>query len=115
MRARLAGPTWAAVVGLLVLLPGVRELQGQDPPRIRVIATGGTIAGRAEGGQLMGAQIVEAVPGLEDVAQIEVEEFSRIGSSGMTPDHWLRLSRRVNEIFESDGLGGRGHELCLSR
>jgi L-asparaginase len=64
-----------------------------------VIATGGTIAGRSEGGQLTGAQLVEAVPQLADVATLEVEEFSRIGSSAMTPDHWLRLARRINEIF----------------
>lgn len=77
-------------------------LASQELPRVRVIATGGTIAGQSTGGQLTGAQLVEAVPELEDVAVIEVEEFSRIGSSGMTPDHWLRLSRRVNELFDAD-------------
>ena len=67
-----------------------------------VIATGGTIAGtQSEGGQLTGAQLVSAVPRLADVARLEVEEFSRIGSSAMTPDHWLRLSRRINELFAS--------------
>jgi L-asparaginase len=84
--AALAGPVAAA----------------QELPRVRVIATGGTIAGRAEGGQLTGAQLVEAVPGLAEVASVDVEEFSRVGSSAMTPDHWLRLSRRVNAIFEED-------------
>jgi L-asparaginase len=68
-------------------------------PAVVVLATGGTIAGRSEGGQLTGAQLVEAVPQLADVATLEVEEFSRIGSSAMTPDHWLRLARRINEIF----------------
>ena len=67
-----------------------------------VIATGGTIAGQAQGGQLSGAKLVEAVPELAEVARIEVEEFSRVGSSAMTPDHWLRLARRVNTLFESD-------------
>ncbi len=75
---------------------------GQALPRVHVFATGGTIAGRATGGQLTGAQIVAAVPGLEDVAAIEVEEFSRIGSSAMTPDHWLRLSRRINDLLDAD-------------
>lgn len=74
----------------------------RDLPRVLVIATGGTIAGQAQGGQLTGAQIVEAVPQVGEVARVEVEEFSRIGSSAMTPDHWLRLSRRVNEVYESD-------------
>ena len=69
---------------------------------MRVIATGGTIASRAGADQLSGAALVEAVPELAAVARIEVEEFSRIGSSGMTPDHWLRLSRRIDELFRSD-------------
>ena len=58
-----------------------------------VIATGGTIAGQARGsGQLTGAQLVEAVPGTgRRSRRFTVEEFSRIGSSAMTPDHWLRL------------------------
>lgn len=67
-----------------------------------MIATGGTIAGQARGGQLTGAQIVEAVPEVGGVARVEVEEFSRIGSSAMTPDHWLRLSRRINELFTTE-------------
>jgi L-asparaginase len=83
------------------------ELSAQPLPRVVVIATGGTIAGQSEGGQLTGEQLVEAVPQLADVARLEVEEFSRIGSSGMTPDHWLRLSRRVNELFAThDDLAG---------
>ena len=108
MRRRvLTAASVASAVAWGSLLSGAAEIHGQDLPSVLVIATGGTIAGRSEGGQLTGAQIVEAVPGLAEVARIEVEEFSRIGSSGMTPDHWLRLSRRVNEIFASDaGLAG---------
>lgn len=67
-----------------------------------MIATGGTIAGQTTGGQLTGAQIVAAIPQLTDVARIEVEEFSRVGSSAITPDHWVRLSRRINEVFDAD-------------
>jgi L-asparaginase len=82
-------------------------VSAQELPRVHVIATGGTIAGRSEGGQLTGAQLVAAVPGLADAANLGVEEFSRVGSSAMTPDHWLRLSRRINELFASDaGLAG---------
>lgn len=77
-------------------------VRAQDLPRVHVFATGGTIAGRTTGGQLTGAQIVEAVPALDEVATIEVEEFSRIGSSAMTPDHWLRLARRINGLFDAD-------------
>ena len=99
-----AGTVASLAAALLLAAPVVpgTELAGQELPRVRVIATGGTIAGRATGGQLTGAQIVEAVPELESVARIEVEEFSRIGSSAMTPDHWLRLSRRINQLLEDE-------------
>lgn len=93
-------------VGEIVVSDAVL-LAAQTPPRVHVIATGGTIAGRSTGGQLTGAQLVEAVPELEEIADLEVEEFSRIGSSAMTPDHWLRLSRRIGELFDADpGLAG---------
>jgi L-asparaginase len=49
-----------------------------------------------------GDSLVGAVPELLDHAQIEVEEFSRIGSSQMTPAHWLRLSRRIGELLRGD-------------
>lgn len=88
-----------AVAAVACVTPAVTA---QDLPRVRVIATGGTIAGQATGGQLTGAQLVQAVPELAEVATIEVEEFSRVGSSAMTPAHWLRLSRRVNEIFATE-------------
>lgn len=100
---RPASTGLVAALGLAVTATAIPEcLAAQTLPRVHVIATGGTIAGRATGGQLTGAQLVDAVPGLEEVADLEVEEFSRIGSSAMTPDHWLRLSRRVNEIFDAD-------------
>lgn len=102
-RARGAGRVIAAAAVIWATLSSAPAvIEAQALPRVHVIATGGTIAGRATGGQLTGAQLVAAVPELADVARIEVEEFSRIGSSGMTPDHWLRLSHRVNELFESD-------------
>ena len=91
-----------ALTATLAVIISTSPVGAQDLPRVRVIATGGTIAGQAAAGQLTGAQLIAAVPELAEVADIEVEEFSRIGSSGMTPDHWLRLSRRVNEIFRQD-------------
>jgi L-asparaginase len=82
-------------------------LLAQELPRVLVVATGGTIAGRSTGGQLTGAQLVEAVPELALVARFEVEEFARVGSSALTPAHWLRLSRRINEALDGDpGLAG---------
>ena len=74
----------------------------QELPVVRVIATGGTIASRPGDDQLTGSALIEAVPQLAGVAQVEVEEFSRIGSSGMTPDHWLLLAKRINELLDAE-------------
>ena len=49
-----------------------------------------------------GPALVNAVPQLAVHATIEVEEFSRIGSSKMTPYRWLQLARRINQLFSSD-------------
>jgi L-asparaginase len=93
-----------AALWTLAAAPGA---PAQVLPRVHVIATGGTIAGRSGAGQLTGAELIAAVPELADVAAIEVEEFSRIGSSAMMPDHWLRLAKRIDEIFAQDqGLSG---------
>ena len=73
--------------------PSVVEL-----PKVRVIATGGTIAGD---GALGGADLVKLVPELTGVADVSVEEFSRIGSSRMTPELQHRLAVRVNELLAS--------------
>jgi L-asparaginase len=75
--------------------------QDRQLPNILVITTGGTIASRQGAPTIEGQALVEAVPELLEHADIEVEEFSRIGSSQMTPDRWLRLSQRINELFAS--------------
>jgi L-asparaginase len=83
------------------------QVAAQELPRVQVIATGGTIASRPGADQLTGAALVAAVPQLGEVASLEVEEFSRVGSSSITPDHWLRLAKRINELFRTDpGLAG---------
>ena len=76
--------------------------QAPAKPRIVVLTTGGTIASQTGAAMIDGASLVEAVPELAEHADVVAEELSRIGSSQMTPDHWLRLSKRVNELFRED-------------
>jgi L-asparaginase type II len=79
-----------------------------DLPRVLVIATGGTIAGeQGEPGTLAGyeirrpiAEIVAQVPELKKYAQVEMEQFSNIPSSLITPEQWLLLARRINALFD---------------
>jgi L-asparaginase len=80
------------------------------PPFVQVIATGGTIAMRRDptsGGAVpavTGADLVAAVPGLANLARIDVEEFTNIPSEWMRPELWLLLARRVRQIV-SDVTG----------
>jgi L-asparaginase len=93
---------WAVAAVLLQAAPPA----GGDLPRVRLLATGGTIAGGA-GGPLTAAELARAVPELAKVAALSVEDFVNIGSSRMTPEIQLRLARRVAELMGSDpGLAG---------
>jgi L-asparaginase len=88
-------------VAIALWLAAVSGAAGQKP-RILILTTGGTIAGGQAGADLIGA-----VPRIADYADIEVEEIVRVGSSAITPAHWLTLSRRINQAFRDDpALGG---------
>src|SRR5262249_11776494 len=77
-----------------------------DVPRVRLVATGGTISNRT-GARLTAEELVKSMPGVERHAKPEFEQFSNVASSELTLDQWLGLSKRINELFKSDaGLAG---------
>jgi L-asparaginase len=77
-----------------------------DAPRVRLIATGGTISNRT-GGRLTAEELVKSVTGLERDARAEFEQFANTSSSSLTLDQWLQLARRTNEALRKDaGLAG---------
>ena len=94
----------AVVAGILLLsaLPAV----AQDAPRVRLIATGGTISNRS-GGRLTHEELLDSIPNLDRYARVEGEQFSNVPSDSLTLDQWLQLARRINERFSRDtGLAG---------
>jgi L-asparaginase len=89
--------------------------QDQSLPKVRVVATGGTIAGeQREPGTLGGYEIkksvndiVALIPTVRRYAEVETEQFSNLPSPAVTPAHWLRLAQRINAIFtERPDLAG---------
>jgi L-asparaginase len=76
-------------------------------PRVHLIATGGTISNR-DGGRLTSDELVESIAtGAARVASVTSEQFLNVGSSQITLDQWLQLSRRINALFAEDrGLAG---------
>jgi len=71
-------------------------------PQVLILTTGGTIASRTDAPLIDGPALVQAVPDLLNYADVRVEEYSVIGSSKMTPAHWLGLAKRINTIFSAD-------------
>ncbi|NRB48859.1 MAG: asparaginase [Saprospiraceae bacterium] len=71
-------------------------------PKVLIITTGGTIASVNGKPMIDGPALVGALPELGNLADIQVEEFSKIGSSKMTPALWLQLSQRVNQLLATD-------------
>jgi L-asparaginase len=71
------------------------------PPKVRLIATGGTISNRA-GGRLTADELVKSLPDVERYARPESEQFANVSSSELTLKQWLALSRHINELFQKD-------------
>ncbi len=82
------------------------------PPKIAVVATGGTIAMKldpqthAPVPALSGEDLVSAVPKLKDIATIQVTEFSNVPSDYMGPDRWPALARRLDAILADPEIRG---------
>lgn len=81
-------------------------------PNVVVLSTGGTIASKhdaTKGGYvpaLTGEDLIEAVPTVRKFAQVRVEQLSNISSSDMTPDIWLQLARRANDLLRREEISG---------
>ncbi len=74
-------------------------------PLVKVIATGGTIA-NTPSGRLHAGEVAEVIPELKEVARIEIEEIFRVGSSDITPDRWIIIANRINELASEKEING---------
>ena len=85
--------------------PGATEGQPGTPgaprPRVRLVATGGTISNRA-GGRLTAEELVQLIPNLPRYVTPEFEQFANVASSSMTLAQWLDLARRINTLYKED-------------
>src|ERR1700754_311664 len=103
-----------ALLLLLVLAAWQSALAQQKKPNIVILATGGTIAGAAATGTqaayTSGAvtidAMVNAVPGIKDLANIKGEQISNVGSQDMSFDIMLKLAKRINELLQGNDVDG---------
>jgi L-asparaginase len=81
-------------------------------PRCQLIATGGTIAMTADPQTgaavpaLSAEALLAAVPGLGDVAAVDVLDFSNIPSDYMGPPQWVALRREVERALQRSDIAG---------
>ncbi|HEX5064879.1 MAG TPA: type II asparaginase [Myxococcota bacterium] len=104
---------WAARLGILAAAVGLAATAFAEPvmpaKRVKVLATGGTIAGAqasaTDYGYKSGAYdvntLISAVPNLDKLAQISGEQVANIGSQDMNDEVWLKLAKRLNEVLKS--------------
>ncbi len=98
----------------LLLFVAVATLSVAAKPKIRIIATGGTIAGvsqsavsSAYGAGQVGVQtLINAVPEIKDLAEVSGEQLVNVGSQDMNDQVWLKLAKRINQLLNEEGYDG---------
>lgn len=111
MRIRIVACCLAGVIASAGIA-GAQSTPGL--PRVRVLATGGTIAGAqasaTEYGYKSGTYdvnaLIKAVPNLDKLAVITGEQVASIGSQDMNDEVWLKLAKRVNEVLKAPDVDG---------
>ncbi|HEY5754276.1 MAG TPA: asparaginase [Steroidobacter sp.] len=100
----------------LALAATAAEVQPQPVAKlknVRLLATGGTIAGAGEGssasyraGVVPINDIVRAVPGLAEIAKVSAEQVANVGSYDMDEAVWLKLLGRVQAALSDPAISG---------
>jgi len=102
-------------VAALVAMGGLAiAAQAAELPTVRVLATGGTIAGAQASATDYGYKsgtydvnsLIKAVPNLDKLAVITGEQVANIGSQDMNDEIWLKLAKRVNAVLAEPGTDG---------
>lgn len=103
-----------AATGAAAQAPKLAPVPEPARPRVTILATGGTIAGAqpkaGEAGYKAGSfsveSLIQAVPGMKDIATVTGEQIASIGSQDMNDAVWIKLARRVNELEKSPDVDG---------
>jgi L-asparaginase len=103
-----------AVALLLVVGSWQSAIAQQKKPNILILATGGTIAGAAatgtQSGYTSGAVTIDAmlnaVPGIKDLANVKGDQISNVGSQDMSFDIMLKLANKINQNANNADVDG---------
>jgi L-asparaginase len=83
-------------------------------PLVKLLATGGTIAGAAASGAARGYRagvfslrtLIAAAPGIETLARLDAGHVARIGSQDMGEAVWRTLARRAQAALDDPAVAG---------
>lgn len=83
-------------------------------PKVKILATGGTIAGAQTSASEVGYKagsfdvndLIKAVPQLTNLAELSGEQLASIGSQTMNHEVWLKLAKRINEVLKDGDTDG---------
>jgi L-asparaginase len=115
---RLAAPSalvLALTLGGSVSPAPAQQQQAEQRQKVpvKILATGGTIAGAGEAGgygykagSFKIEDLIKAVPNLNTIANLSGEQVANIGSQDMNDQVWLKLANRVNEVLAAGGTNG---------
>jgi L-asparaginase type II len=107
-----------ALFGFLFLMASATQAQEAAKSKlanVTILATGGTIAGTGASSTTtvgytaatVGVQrLIQAVPELAKVANVNGEQVFQIASENMTNEHWLTLAKRVNALLAQGSVDG---------
>lgn len=91
------------------------ETGNKSLSNIKVLATGGTIAGSSDSntdttGYKSGAlgidKVIASVPQLKDIANVTGEQVANVGSENVDNTLLLKLAKRVNQLLNDDQVDG---------
>ncbi|MGH8064771.1 MAG: asparaginase [Candidatus Entotheonellia bacterium] len=82
-------------------------------PRVRIIATGGSISGLGPhrldyllyselGRRLAIEQMLARIPEVHEIADVQGENLTSVGSTSIGPQEWLQIAQRINQIFQDE-------------
>lgn len=90
-----------------------RDAVNASLPKVKIMGTGGTIASKGSTGATTAGysvgltvnDLIDAVPGLKDVANLEYTQISNVGSNSLNYTHLIPLHHNISEALESDYNG----------
>lgn len=101
------------VLAVIAALSLVFTPSANASPKIKILATGGTIAGAqsstSDAGYKSGSfsvdDLIKAVPAMTNLAELSGEQVANIGSQTMNHEVWIKLAKRVKEVLAGDTDG----------